>query len=202
MVLQRRVFDAVRRGRKDEFLALCHAEAEVVPDALGGRVVRGEAGLRRWWAEREHAIAYDVSVHGCRVLGRRVALVEGRIRVMREGALFDRAARWVLISRDGLVWRYVAVRDVDDAYHVAGSLGALDEVEHQSPAWRETPCTGVSASAGDDPLADLLAALAAARADSVEARVPAGRDTLADVIAAALEEARPRPVGIIAEDGC
>jgi len=72
------------------------------------------------------------------VLGRRVVLVEGRIQVMTDGALFDRPARWVLISRDELVWRYHRVTDSPDAYRLAASLGALDESEQQSPAWRIT----------------------------------------------------------------
>jgi hypothetical protein len=112
--------------------ALVHPEAEIQMALLHNDVARGPDGL-------EQALRAATYIHSPRMdriepLDEHAAILVGRVRYPLEGGGFgDRAAAWLSVLRDGLIWRVHIYADVSAArrayrqqYRVRGVTAAHD----------------------------------------------------------------------------
>jgi hypothetical protein len=113
--------------------ALVHPEAEIQMALLHNELAHGPEGL-------EEALRAATFIHAPRMdriepVDEHAAIMVGRVRYALEGGGFgDRAAAWLSVLRDGLIWRVRLYPDVSAArrayrqrYRVALHAGAADE---------------------------------------------------------------------------
>jgi hypothetical protein len=113
--------DAVERGSWDDFRILFHPEVELRTTAC--RRYAGAEGLEEWWRDLRDAPVYEPTFHEVTSLGADGWFLRGRVMLSQEsGGIADHSAAWLVILRDGLIWRSLAVDDEDEARALAGLL--------------------------------------------------------------------------------
>ena len=92
----------------ESYLALMHPDVEFTTVAFGEeRVFRGHDGVREWWQTLSAKPGYDAYSSAATALADDAILIRARIRApSQSGGYLDVAALWLLVSREGLVWRY------------------------------------------------------------------------------------------------
>ena len=85
-----------------------HPEVEFTTVAFGEeRVFRGHDGVREWWETLSARPGYDAYSSTATAIADDAILIRARIRAPNQsGGYLDAAALWLLVARDGLVWRY------------------------------------------------------------------------------------------------
>src|SRR5690242_11930032 len=85
-----------------------HPDVEFTTVAFGEeRVFRGHNGVREWWEMLSRRPGYDAYSSTATLIADDAILIRARIRAPNEsGGYLDAAALWLLVARDGLVWRY------------------------------------------------------------------------------------------------
>ena len=101
----------------ESYVALMHPEVEFTTVAFGEeRVFRGHDGVREWWETLSAKPGYDAYSSAATALADDAVLIRARIRApSQSGGYLDVAALWLLVSRDGLVWRYRPVESEEAA---------------------------------------------------------------------------------------
>jgi len=96
------------RRSREAYIELMHPEVEFTTVAFGEeRVFRGHDGVREWWETLSTRPGYDAYRSTVTPVADDAILIRGRIRAPNEsGGYLDAAALWLLVARDGLVWRY------------------------------------------------------------------------------------------------
>jgi hypothetical protein len=106
-------------GRRDleSYLEVMHPEVEFTTVAFGEeRVFRGHSGVREWWETLTIRPGYDAYSAAATAIAGDAVLIRARLRAPNEsGGYLDAAALWLLVARDGLVWRYRPVGSEDVA---------------------------------------------------------------------------------------
>ncbi len=123
--LRTQLADAMAAEDEDGYVELMHPDAVFTTVAFGDQqVFRGRAGAREWWAKREDAVVYDVySTHVERISPHAI-VIDARMRHGEAGqGVEDANAMWLVIERDGLVWRYQPVDSKTDALTILETLG-------------------------------------------------------------------------------
>ena len=84
---------------------------------------RGKAGAREWWEKREEAVVYDIySAHVERISPHAI-VIDARMRHGETGqGVEDANAMWLVVEKDGLVWRYQPVDSKADALGILETL--------------------------------------------------------------------------------
>jgi hypothetical protein len=101
-------------GRLSELRELVHPEAEIQMVLLHGDVARGPEGLER--ALRDATYLHSPHMERIEPIDEHAAILVGRVRYPLEGGGFgDRAAAWLDVLRDGLIWRVLVFPDVEQA---------------------------------------------------------------------------------------
>ena len=97
-------------GRRswEGYIELMHPDVEFTTVAFGEeRVFRGHDGVREWWETLSTRPGYDAYSSTATPIADDAILIRARIRAPNEsGGYLDAAALWLLVARDGLVWRY------------------------------------------------------------------------------------------------
>ena len=121
----RRYAEAISRGDLDAALDVCHPEVEFssMLALLEGRVYRGHAGVRRYFADV--AAAWDEwRVEIEHVLpapdGRAVIVLRMHVRGRGSGVPLEERVAHVWELRDGKLWRSTPYRDLDEALRAVG----------------------------------------------------------------------------------
>ena len=109
------------------YLELMHPEVEFTTVAFGEeRVFRGHDGVREWWDALSARPGYDAYSSTATPLDEDAILIRARIRAPNQsGGYLDAAALWLLVARDGLVWRYGPVDSEAHARAEYARLGAV-----------------------------------------------------------------------------
>jgi hypothetical protein len=127
LALYARVAREFERRDFESYLELMHREVEFTTVAFGEeRVFRGHDGVREWWETLSTRPGYDAYSAAATAIADDAVLIRARIRAPNEsGGYLDSAASWLLVARDGLVWRYRPVESEDEARErYAGVTGA------------------------------------------------------------------------------
>ncbi|HSD02074.1 MAG TPA: nuclear transport factor 2 family protein [Gaiellales bacterium] len=124
--LHARVTREFERRDLESYLALMHPEVEFTTVAFGEeRVFRGHDGVRDWWEELSARAGYDAYSSTATPITEDAILIRARIRAPNQsGGYLDAAAEWLLVARDGLVWRYRPVESEADARAEYARLGS------------------------------------------------------------------------------
>jgi ketosteroid isomerase-like protein len=124
LALHDRVVREFQRRDLEDYLELMHPEVEFTTVAFGEeRVFRGHAGVREWWETLSTRPGYDAYSAAATAIAADAVVIRARIRAPSEsGGYLDAAATWLLIARDGLVWRYRPVDSEDAAREIYGTL--------------------------------------------------------------------------------
>jgi hypothetical protein len=106
--LHARVAREFARRAREAYIELMHPEVEFTTVAFGEeRVFRGHDGVREWWETLSTRPGYDAYRSTATPVAEDAILIRARIRAPNEsGGYLDAAALWLLVARDGLVWRY------------------------------------------------------------------------------------------------
>ena len=123
LALHARVVREFERRDFQGYLELMHREVEFTTVAFGEeRVFRGHDGVREWWETLSARPGYDAYSAAATAIAGDAVLIRARIRAPNQsGGYLDAAGLWLLVARDGLVWRYRPVESEDDARrHYAG----------------------------------------------------------------------------------
>jgi SnoaL-like domain len=126
LALYARVAREFERRDFESYLELMHREVEFTTVAFGEeRVFRGHDGVREWWETLSTRPGYDAYSAAATAIADDAVLIRARIRAPNEsGGYLDSAALWLLVARDGLVWRYRPVESEDEARkRYAGVIG-------------------------------------------------------------------------------
>jgi|1185.fasta_scaffold36800_2 hypothetical protein len=117
LALHARLAREFERRDFESYLELMHREVEFTTVAFGEeRVFRGHDGVREWWETLSARPGYDAYSSVATVIADDAVLIRARIRAPNQsGGYLDAAALWLLIARDGLVWRYRPVQSEDEA---------------------------------------------------------------------------------------
>ena len=117
LALHARVAREFERRDFESYLGLMHREVEFTTVAFGEeRVFRGHDGVREWWETLSARPGYDAYSPAATAIADDAVLIRARIRAPHEsGGYLDAAGMWLLVARDGLVWRYRPVEFEDDA---------------------------------------------------------------------------------------
>jgi hypothetical protein len=117
VALHARVARDFERRDFESYLELIHPEVEFTTVAFGEeRVFRGRAGVREWWETLSTRPGYDAYSAVATPVADDAVLIRARIRAPnRAGGYLDAAALWLLVARDGLVWRYGPVESDEAA---------------------------------------------------------------------------------------
>jgi hypothetical protein len=96
------------RRNREAYIELMHPELEFTTVAFGEeRGFRGHDGVLEWWETLSTRPGYDAYRSTATPIADDAILIRGRIRAPNEsGGYLDAAALWLLVARDGLVWRY------------------------------------------------------------------------------------------------
>jgi hypothetical protein len=101
-------------GRLSELRTLVHPEAEIQMVLLHGEVARGPEGLEA--ALRDATYLHSPQMEHIEPIDEHAAILVGRVRYALEGGGFgDRAAAWLDVLRDGLIWRVLVFPDAEQA---------------------------------------------------------------------------------------
>jgi ketosteroid isomerase-like protein len=127
--LHARVTREFVRRDEESYLALMHPDVEFTTVAFGQeRVFRGHAGVREWWEALSAKPGYDAYSSTATALADDAILIRARIRApSQSGGYLDVAALWLLIARDGLVWRYRPVDSEEAARAEYARIAHPDE---------------------------------------------------------------------------
>ncbi|HEY7258132.1 MAG TPA: nuclear transport factor 2 family protein [Gaiellales bacterium] len=106
--LHTRVAREFERRAREAYLELMHPDVEFTTVAFGEkRVFRGHDGVREWWETLSTRPGYDAYSSTATPIADDAILIRARIRAPNEsGGYLDAPALWLLVARDGLVWRY------------------------------------------------------------------------------------------------
>ena len=117
IALHTRLAREFERRALDAYLELMHPGVEFTTVAFGEeRVFRGHAGVREWWETLSIRPGYDAYSSTATRIADDAILIRARIRAPNEaGGYLDAAALWLLVARDGLVWRYRPVASEAEA---------------------------------------------------------------------------------------
>jgi len=117
LALYARVAREFERRDFESYLELMHREVEFTTVAFGEeRVFRGHDGVREWWETLSARPGYDAYSSAATAIADDAVLIRARIRAPNQsGGYLDAAALWLLVARDGLVWRYRLVESEDEA---------------------------------------------------------------------------------------
>ena len=115
--LYARVTREFERRDLESYLALMHPEVEFTTVAFGEeRVFRGHDGVREWWEALSAKPGYDAYSSTATAIADDAIVIRARIRApSQSGGYLDAAALWLLVARDGLVWRYGPVESEEAA---------------------------------------------------------------------------------------
>jgi hypothetical protein len=127
LALHARVVREFQRRDLESYLELMHPEVEFTTVAFGKeRIFRGHAGVREWWETLSTRPGYDAYSAAATAIAADAIVIRARIRAPNEsGGYLDAVANWLLIARDGLVWRYRPVDSEDAAREIYGALPDL-----------------------------------------------------------------------------
>lgn len=123
--LRTHLADAMAAEDEAGYIALMHPDLVFTTVAFGDQeVFRGQAGAREWWGKREEAVVYDIySAHVERISPHAI-VIEARMRHSETGqGMEDANAMWLVVEKDGLVWRYQPVDSKADALTILETLG-------------------------------------------------------------------------------
>ena len=111
-------------GDEDGYIELMHPDVVFTTVAFGNQqVFRGQAGAREWWEKREEAVVYDIYSARVERISPHAIVIEARMRHGETGqGMEDAVAMWLVIERDGLVWRYQPVDSKADAITILETL--------------------------------------------------------------------------------
>jgi ketosteroid isomerase-like protein len=106
--LHARLTREFERRDLDGYLALMHPDVVFTTVAFGEeRVFRGHEGVREWWETLSAKPGYDAYSSSATAIADDAVVIRARIRApSHSGGYLDVAALWLLVVRDGLVWRY------------------------------------------------------------------------------------------------
>jgi len=115
--LYARVTREFERRDLEGYLGLMHPDVEFTTVAFGEeRVFRGHDGVREWWEALSAKPGYDAYSSTATAIADDAIVIRARIRApSQSGGYLDAAALWLLVARDGLVWRYRPVESEDEA---------------------------------------------------------------------------------------
>jgi ketosteroid isomerase-like protein len=115
--LYARVTREFERRDLEGYLGLMHPDVEFTTVAFGEeRVFRGHDGVREWWEELSAKPGYDAYSSTATEIADDAIVIRARIRApSQSGGYLDAAALWLLVARDGLVWRYRPVESEEAA---------------------------------------------------------------------------------------
>jgi ketosteroid isomerase-like protein len=101
----------------ESYLEVVHPDVEFTTVAFGEeRIFRGHAGVREWWQALAERPGYDAYASTATAIADDAVLIRARIRApSQSGGYLDAAMLWLLVERDGLVWRYRPVESEADA---------------------------------------------------------------------------------------
>jgi hypothetical protein len=123
--LHARLISALKRGDHEAFVALFHPEVEMRTVSHSGEIFAGRDGVRSWWQIIRSAAVHEPSVSETQTLSDRALYVRGRLQTsVPGGGIRDVPAAWVVVSSDGLVWRYQPVAGRAEALAYARRVGA------------------------------------------------------------------------------
>ncbi len=123
--LRTRLADAMAAGDEDAYIELMHPDVVFTTVAFGDQqVFRGQAGARAWWEKREEAVVYDIYSARTERISPHAIVIEARMRHSEAGqGIEDAVAMWLVIEKDGLVWRYQPVDSKTDALAILEAVG-------------------------------------------------------------------------------
>jgi ketosteroid isomerase-like protein len=115
--LYARVTREFERRDLEGYLGLMHPDVEFTTVAFGEeRVFRGHDGVREWWEALSAKPGYDAYSSTATAIADDAIVIRARIRApSQSGGYLDAAALWLLVARDGLVWRYGPVESEEAA---------------------------------------------------------------------------------------
>ena len=128
LALHARVAREFERRDFESYLELMHREVEFTTVAFGEeRVFRGHAGVEEWWETLSTRPGYDAYSAAATAITDDAVLIRARIRAPNQsGGYLDAAGLWLLVVRDGLVWRYRPVGSEDEAHERYAGLTDAD----------------------------------------------------------------------------
>ncbi len=126
--LHARLVREFERRDLESYLDLIHPQVEFTTVAFGEeRVFRGHSGVREWWETLSAKPGYDAYSAAATAIAGDAIVIRARLRAPSEsGGYLDAAAHWLLIARDGLVWRYRPVESEDAAREIYARLSGSD----------------------------------------------------------------------------
>jgi hypothetical protein len=109
--------EAMDSGDESQFVDAIHPDAVFTTVVFGGRqVFRGKDGAREWWSRYRGATVYEVYSLQVERIDEHAILITARLRVSgSERGMEDAPRSWVVIERDGLIYRYQPVESRDEA---------------------------------------------------------------------------------------
>jgi hypothetical protein len=128
LALHARVVREFERRDFAGYLELMHREVEFTTVAFGEeRVFRGHDGVREWWGALTTRPGYDAYSSTATAIADDAVLIRARIRAPNpSGGYLDSAGLWLLVARDGLVWRYRPVASEEEARERYAVVTAAD----------------------------------------------------------------------------
>jgi ketosteroid isomerase-like protein len=116
------LMSCVARGDRKAFLDLFHEEVSF-QSATGEHTYQGRQGAQAWWDALTTAPVFQPTVTEARALGDGAWFVTGRLQsAVESGGIADRPAAWVIVLRDGRIWRSQPVGEENEAAAIAASL--------------------------------------------------------------------------------
>lgn len=109
---------AYERGDLDGLAKLVHTEAEIQMLLLGEEPARGPAKVREALERREGGvgIVHQPTILSTEAISDDAAIMVGRIQYTDTlGGLTDREAAWLIVLREGRLWRTWVHASADDA---------------------------------------------------------------------------------------
>lgn len=128
LALHARITRDFDRRDLGSYLEAMHPEVEFTTVAFGEeRVFRGHAGVREWWEMLTARPGYDAYSSTATQIADDAIVIRARIRAPNQsGGYLDAAALWLLVERNGLVWRYRPVESEAAARDEHARGGASD----------------------------------------------------------------------------
>ncbi len=126
--LHARVTREFERRDLESYLGLMHPDVEFTTVAFGEeRVFRGHDGVREWWETLSAKPGYDAYSSTATAIADDAIVIRARIRApSQSGGYLDAAALWLLVARDGLVWRYGPVESEEAAREDHAGMAGTD----------------------------------------------------------------------------
>ncbi len=119
--LREQMEQAMDSGDESRFVAAIHPDAVFTTVVFGGRhVFRGKDGAREWWTRYRGATVYEVYSLASERITEDAVLISARLRVAgSERGMEDAPRSWVMVERDGLIYRYQPVESREEALAAA-----------------------------------------------------------------------------------